>query len=134
MSITLTKTDYTISALHKLVSGGEYKGFVNMKEFELVRLKSHKFYRVKGKLNENNEFVVETDFIKSLKILVKTLNILGVLTSLILAFVISNWTFVILYFVLRLFIELYTRYHEEREIRLFSEVYHGLIRELQHNY
>ena len=134
MNITLTKTDYTISTLHKLISLGEYKGFVKMQEFELVRQKSYKFYRVKGKLNGKNEFVVQTDFNKPLKILVKTINVLGILTSLILAFVISNWTLVILYFVLRLFLELYTRYHEEKEIRGFSEAYHSLIRELQHNF
>lgn len=120
MNQTITKNHKNISILHKLISSGHYKGVINPDGFELKRRNFPNNFEVIGVLNENEKFFLESNFAKPQKYFVKAFNILGILVSLGLIFINSNWIIGILYFVIRLVSHVYVMIKSTKEMEIFT--------------
>jgi hypothetical protein len=91
MKESIRKNPKNIAILNKLISSGHYKGFVESHSFELKRNHFPNNFGIFGDLTENNGFRIKSDFTKPMKYLVKLFNFVGIIISLFLAFIESNW-------------------------------------------
>lgn len=120
MKNTITKNPDNVSILHNLISSGHYKGFINSDNFELVRNHFPNNFRVIGNLNENGKFLVSSDYAKPLYYSVKVFDILGIIVSIAIFILKTNWIIPLLYFCIRLVSSIYSKSNKAKQMQLFT--------------
>jgi len=120
MRNAITKNPENVLILQKLISNGHYKGFVASDRFELTRNHFPNNFRIIGILKESGKFLISSDYSKPLFYLVKIFNIGGIIFSISILILKTNWVIPLLYFLIRLASRLYNKLNSEKQMQLFT--------------